>query len=54
MPAAVSGHAVKALGKLREPRARAGLESMTTDKRIWVRKAAETALLGLKRVENGP
>lgn len=41
---AVSGHAVKALGKLRDPRARAGLESMTRDGRTWVRKAAEKAL----------
>lgn len=44
----VSGHAVKALGKLRDPRARAGLESMTTDKRTWVRKAAEKALSRLR------
>ncbi|KRE81368.1 HEAT repeat domain-containing protein [Arthrobacter sp. Soil764] len=40
----VSGHAVKALGKLRDPRARTGLESMTQDGRTWVRKAAEKAL----------
>jgi len=44
----VSGHAVKALGKLREPRARAPLESMTKDKRTWVRRAAERALLRLR------
>ncbi|HEY8700154.1 MAG TPA: HEAT repeat domain-containing protein [Arthrobacter sp.] len=44
----VSGHAVKALGKLRDPRARTGLESMTTDKRTWVRKAAEKALSRLR------
>lgn len=44
----VSGHAVKALGKLRDPRARAGLESMTTDRRVWVRKAAEKALSRLR------
>jgi hypothetical protein len=42
--AVVNGHAVKALGKLRDPRARVGLESMTADKRTWVRKAAERAL----------
>jgi hypothetical protein len=41
---AVSGHAVKALGQLRDPRARTGLESMTKDGRAWVRKAAEKAL----------
>lgn len=41
---AVSGHAVKALGKLRDPRARTALESMTQDGRAWVRKAAEKAL----------
>lgn len=44
----VSGHAVKALGKLRDPRARTSLESMTTDKRTWVRKAAEKALSRLR------
>ncbi|QHK21026.1 hypothetical protein GU243_16385 [Pseudarthrobacter psychrotolerans] len=44
----VSGHAVIALGKLRDPRARAGLESMTSDQRTWVRKAAETALSRLR------
>ncbi|WP_425547250.1 HEAT repeat domain-containing protein [Arthrobacter humicola] len=37
----VSGHTVKALGMLRDPRARAGLESMTADRRTWVREAAE-------------
>jgi len=44
----VSGHAVKALGKVRDPRARAGLESMTADQRTWVRKAAEKALSRLR------
>lgn len=43
----VNGHAVTALGKLRDPRARPGLESMTADKRTWVRKAAEKALARL-------
>jgi hypothetical protein len=40
----VSGHAVKALGKLRVPRARPGLERMTGDHRAWVRKEAQRAL----------
>lgn len=44
----VNGHAVKALGKLRDPRARARLESMTTERRAWVRKAAEKALSRLR------
>jgi HEAT repeat protein len=43
----VSGHAVKALGKLRVPRARPGLERMTSDSRAWVRKEAEKALARL-------
>ncbi|WP_419672760.1 HEAT repeat domain-containing protein [Agromyces seonyuensis] len=40
----VDGHAVKALGKLKTPRARAGLERMKSDSRLWVRRAAESAL----------
>jgi hypothetical protein len=40
----VSGHAVKALGKFADPRARAGLERMTADGRAWVRRAAKQAL----------
>lgn len=40
----VNGHAVKALAKLKLPRAKPGLERMTTDSRPWVRKAAEGAL----------
>jgi len=40
----VSGHAVKALGKLKVSRARPGLERMTSDRRAWVRREAEKAL----------
>lgn len=40
----VSGHAVKALGKLRVSRARPGLERMTSDQRAWVRREAQKAL----------
>ncbi|GLI28282.1 hypothetical protein ARHIZOSPH14_25240 [Agromyces rhizosphaerae] len=43
----VNGHAVKALGKLTIPEARAGLEQMTGDSRTWVRKAAARALAKL-------
>lgn len=43
----VSGHAVKALGKLRLADARPGLESMLSDERAWVRKEARRALLKL-------
>lgn len=43
----VNGHAVKALGKLRVPRARPGLERMTSDHRAWVRKEAQKALAQL-------
>jgi HEAT repeat protein len=45
--AVVNGHAVKALGKLRDPRARDGLRRMTEDGRAWVRKEAERALARL-------
>jgi HEAT repeats len=40
----VNGHAVKALGKLGDPQARAGLERMTGDSRAWIRKEAKRAL----------
>ncbi len=40
----VNGHAVKALGKLRAPQAREGLERMVGDSRPWVRKEAQRAL----------
>jgi hypothetical protein len=40
----VNGHAVKALGKLRVPQARNGLERMVGDSRSWVRKEAQRAL----------
>lgn len=40
----VNGHAVKALGKLRDPRTREGLRRMVNDDRAWVRKEAERAL----------
>lgn len=43
----VNGHAVEALAKLRIPRARPGLERMTSDSRAWVRKAAAKALARL-------
>lgn len=44
---AVSGHAVKALRKLRAPEARSGLERMLGDDRAWVRKEAQRALAAL-------
>lgn len=43
----VSGHAVKALRKLKVPAARAGLERMLGDERAWVRKEAQRALAAL-------
>jgi HEAT repeat protein len=43
----VSGHAVKALRKLKVPAARAGLERMLDDERAWVRKEAQRALAAL-------
>lgn len=43
----VSGHAVKALRKLRIPEARPGLERMLGDDRAWVRKEAKRALAAL-------
>lgn|GEM_PF-280675 len=43
----VSGHAVKALRKLKVPAARPGLEQMLSDERAWVRKEAERALAAL-------
>jgi hypothetical protein len=43
----VSGHAVKALRKLRLPAARQGLERMLDDDRAWVRKEAQRALSAL-------
>lgn len=43
----VSGHAVKALRKLKDPRARSGLERMLDDDRAWVRKEAQRALAAL-------
>lgn len=43
----VSGHAVKALRKLKVPQARAGLERMLGDERAWVRKEAQRALAAM-------
>jgi HEAT repeat protein len=40
----VDGQAVKALGRLRAPAARAALESKRDDKRAWVRREARKAL----------
>ena len=40
----VNGHAVKALRKLKDPRAREGLERMLDDDRSWVRKEAQRTL----------
>lgn len=40
----VSGHAVKALRKLRAPAAKQGLRTMLNDERAWVRKEARAAL----------
>ncbi len=45
--AEVSGHAVKALRKLKLPSARPGLERMLDDDRPWVRKEAQRALAAL-------
>lgn len=43
----VSGHAVKALRKLKAPEARPHLERMLRDDRGWVRKEAQRALAAL-------
>jgi HEAT repeat protein len=43
----VSGHAIKALRKLKVPEARPGLERMLDDDRAWVRKEAQRALAAL-------
>ncbi|KAA0233481.1 MAG: HEAT repeat domain-containing protein [Actinobacteria bacterium] len=43
----VSGHAVKALGKLRAQDARPALERMVSDPRSWVRREAQKALAKL-------
>ncbi|SDI90748.1 HEAT repeat-containing protein [Frankineae bacterium MT45] len=43
----VDGHAVKALGKLKAPSARAALEAKLDDKRAWVRSEARKALARL-------
>lgn len=43
----VSGHAVKALRKLKFPAARPGLERMLGDDRAWVRKEGHRALAAL-------
>jgi HEAT repeat protein len=43
----VSGHAVKALGKLKAPQARPALEPMLHDSRAWVRREAKKALAKL-------
>ncbi|TMK79760.1 MAG: hypothetical protein E6G47_07790 [Actinobacteria bacterium] len=40
----VSGHVVKALGKLRAPESRPALESKLDDPRAWVRREAQRAL----------
>lgn len=44
----VNGHAVQALAKLKLPRARPGLERMTSDERAWVRRAAKRGLAKLE------
>lgn len=46
----VNGHAVMALGRLADPRGRAGLLSMANDHRAWVRKEVDKAL---RRLEGG-
>jgi HEAT repeat protein len=43
----VDGHAVKALGKLKAPAARAALEGKLDDRRAWVRSEARKALAKL-------
>jgi HEAT repeat protein len=43
----VDGHAIKALGKLKPPAARAALEAKLDDKRAWVRGEARKALAKL-------
>jgi HEAT repeat protein len=43
----VDGHAVKALGRLRAPAARAVLETKCSDERAWVRREAKKALARL-------
>jgi len=43
----VDGHAIKALGKLKSPAARAALEAKLTDSRAWVRGEARKALAKL-------
>lgn len=43
----VSGHAVKALGKLKAPETRPALEPMLHDSRAWVRREARKALAKL-------
>lgn len=43
----VSGHAVRALGKLGEPAARPAIESMLTSSSPWVRREAKKALARL-------
>jgi len=43
----VSGHAVKALGRLKAPEARPALELMLSDPRAWVRREAKKALARL-------
>jgi hypothetical protein len=45
----VDGHAVKALGKLKAPAARAVLERKLNDQRAWVRGEARRALAKLPR-----
>lgn len=45
--AEVSGHAVKALGKLKATKARPALERMLNDRRAWVRREAKKALARL-------
>lgn len=47
----VNGHAADALRKVTDPAARPGLERLLSDKRAWVRKAAQRAL---KRMEESP
>ncbi|MBO0846257.1 MAG: HEAT repeat domain-containing protein [Nocardioides sp.] len=44
----VSGHAVKALAKLKDPRSLDGLRRMTDDSRAWVRNSAKRTIQRLE------
>lgn len=45
----VSGHAVQALAKIGDPRSRGALETMSSDRRAWVRKSAAKGLEKIAR-----